>query len=96
MVKPICDTSWQEEPKVLTFPKHFDVRFAEHVLNVLKDVFINLWRARNVWTVMSNGTINTDDAEKSMAQGFLRKLKKSTQQVNKCNRCVKWYYYHGF
>ena len=73
MVKPICDASWQEEPKVLTFPKHFDVRFAEHVLNVLKDGFINLERARKVWTAMSNGTIHTDDVEKAMTQGFLRK-----------------------
>ena len=73
---------WQEDPKCLTFPKHFDVRPAEHTLNVLKAVLNNLEGARKVWTKMTNGTIQTDKTEKAKAQGFLSKCKNGTQQVN--------------
>jgi hypothetical protein len=32
-----------------------------------------------------NGTIESDKTEKATTQGFLRKWKKGTQQVIKCN-----------
>ena len=47
----------QKDGNCLTFPKHFDVRFAEHTLNILKAVLNNLEAARNLWSKMTNGTI---------------------------------------
>ena len=59
--------------------------FAEHTLNILKAVLNNLEAARNLWSKMTNGSIESDKTEKATAQGFLRKRKKGTQQVIKCN-----------
>ena len=75
----------QEDGNCSTFAKHFDVRFAEHTLNILKAVLNNLEAARKLWSKMTNGTIETDKTEKTTVQGFLRKWKKGTQQVIKCN-----------
>ena len=33
---------WQKDPECLILPKHFDVQFAEHMLNVLKAALNNL------------------------------------------------------
>lgn len=57
----------RENDKCLTFPKHFEVRFAEHTLNVLKAVLQNLEAARSVWAKMCDGTIPTEKTEKQMA-----------------------------
>jgi hypothetical protein len=51
------------------------VRFAEHTLNILKAVLNNLEAARNLWSKMTNATIESDKTEKATAQGFLRKWK---------------------
>ena len=71
----------KENENCLTFPKHFEVRFAEHTLNVLKAVLHNLEAAINVWTKMCDGTIPTERTEKQMAQGFLRKWEKGSLQL---------------
>ena len=70
-----------QDSNCLTFPKHFDVRFAEHTLNIVKAVLNNLEAARSLWSKMNNRTIETEKTEKATAQGFLRKWKKGTQQV---------------
>jgi len=70
----------KEDPKCLTFPKHFEVRFAEHTLNVLKAVLNNLEAAKQVWTKMCSGEIHAEKIEKRMAQGFLDKWKHDGQQ----------------
>ena len=80
----------QEDTKCLTFPKHFDVRFAEHTSNLLKAALNNLEAAKKVWTKMSNGTIEIDKKEKKMAEGFLKKWEKGIQQVN------RYFYFHSY
>ena len=70
----------KEDPKCLTFPKHFEVRFAEHTLNVLKAVLNNLEAAKQVWTKMCSAEIHAEKIEKRMAQGFLDKWKHDGQQ----------------
>ena len=67
----------KEHDQVLAFPKHFEVRFAEHTLNLLKAILNNLEAARKLWTKMTDGTINSD----SSAKGFHWKWCNSTQQV---------------
>ena len=57
------------------------MRFAEHTLNIVKAVLNNLEAARNVWSKMNNGNIETEKTEKATAQGFFTKWKKGTQQA---------------
>ena len=46
------------------------MRFAEHMLNIVKAVLNNLEAARSLWSKMNNGTIETEKTEKATAQGF--------------------------
>ena len=71
----------KENDQALAFPKHFEVRFAEHTLNLLKAILNNLEAARRLWTKMTDGTINSDRKESSSAKGFLMKWGNGTQQV---------------
>ena len=52
---------------VSLFPKHFEVRFTEHTLNLLNAVLHDLDAARSVWPDMSEGNIASDRKEKQMA-----------------------------
>ena len=71
----------KEHDQVLAFPTHFEVRFAEHTLNLLEAILNNLEAARKLSTKMTDGTINSDRKESSSAKGFLRKWGNGTQQV---------------
>ena len=71
----------KEDDHVLAFPNHYEVRFAEHTLNLLKAVLNNLDAARNLWTKITDGTLASDRREKLSANGFLKKWGKGTQQV---------------
>eukprot|EP00794_Sanderia_malayensis_P003798 gene3798-4323_t len=70
----------QENGKCLNFPKHFEVRFAEHTLNLLNAVLHNLEAAEKVFQKMISGTVTSERKERSMAQGFLSKWKAGSQQ----------------
>jgi hypothetical protein len=65
----------------LSFPKHFDVRFAEHTRNLLNAVLHNLDAARRVWQDMVDGIIESNSKEKQMAKGFIEKWYKGSRQV---------------
>jgi hypothetical protein len=67
-----------------SFPKHFDVRFAEQIGNLLNAVLHNLDAARRVWQDMVDGAIKSDSKEKQMAKGFLEKWYKGSRQVQYC------------
>ena len=71
----------QVDENCCAFPKHFEARFAEHTLNVLKAVLHNKEAAQILWKQMSKGTITSDKKEKSMAEGFLKKWHKGSRQV---------------
>lgn len=60
-----------EGKKIYKFPEHFDVRFAEHLLNLTKAVWSNLSCIRKHW----QQTIDDSDCtknEKAQARGFLK------------------------
>lgn len=63
----------QEDASCLNFPKHFEVRFAQHSLNLLKAVLHNLEAAKKVWQKIVDNELKSDKKERAMAQGFLTK-----------------------
>lgn len=81
LVSALFNFSEKVEGKCLSFPKHFDVRFAEHTGNLLNAVLHNLDAARRVWCDMVDGKIEAEDKEKQMARGFLKKWYEGSKQV---------------
>ena len=71
----------QENGKCLKFPKHFEVRFAEHTLNLLNAVLHNLEAAEKMFQKMISGTVISERNERSMVQGLLSKWKAGSQQL---------------
>lgn len=71
----------QEDESCLNFPKHFEVRFAQHTLNLLKAVLHNLEAAKKVWEKMIKGEITSDKKERAMAQGFMKNWATTSQQL---------------
>ena len=71
----------QENGKFLKFPKHFEVRFAEHTLNLLNAVLHNLETAEKMFQKMISGTVTSERNEHSMVQGLLSKWKAGSQQL---------------
>ena len=71
----------QENGKCLKFPKHFEVRFAEHTLNLLNAVLYNLEAAEKMFQKMISGTVISERNERSMVQGLLSKWKADSQQL---------------
>ena len=71
----------QENRKCLKFPKHFEVRFAEHTLNLLNAVLHNLEAAEKMFQKMISGTVTSERNERSMVQGLLSKWKAGSQQL---------------
>ena len=65
----------QENEKCLKFPKHSEVQFAEHTLNLLNAVLHNLEAAEKMFQNMISDTVTSERKERSMAQGFLSKWK---------------------
>jgi hypothetical protein len=53
----------------LVFPRHFEVRFAEHTCQLLKAVLHNLNASRKVWTAISQKKSGKTDSQQ--AAGFL-------------------------
>ena len=60
----------REHPNTVAFPAHFEVRFAEHLLQCCRAVLTNLDASRAVWTEVVTGT---EKGPKSDALGFLKK-----------------------
>ena len=50
----------QEDERCLTFPNYFEVRFAQHTLNLIRAVLHNLKAATKVWEKMVSGEIASD------------------------------------
>ena len=71
----------QENGKRLKFPKHFEVQFAEHTLNLLNAVLHNLKAAEKMFQKMILGTVTSERNERSMLQGLLSKWKAGSQQL---------------
>ena len=71
----------QEDERCLTFPKHFEVRFAQHTLNLIRAVLHNLKAATKVWEKMVSGEIASDKKECAMARGFMQKWNATSQQL---------------
>jgi len=71
----------QENGKCLKFPKHFEVRFAEHTLNLLNAVLHNLEAGEKMFQKMISGTVTSERNERSMVQGLLSKWKAGSQQL---------------
>ena len=71
----------QEDECCLTFPKHFEVRFAQHTLNLIRAVLHNLKAATKVCEKMVSGEIASDKKECAMARGFMQKLNATSQQL---------------
>ena len=69
-----------ENEKCLEFPKHFEVRFAEHTLNFVDAVLHKLETAEKMFQTVASGTVTSERKEHSMAQGSLSKLKAGSQQ----------------
>ena len=65
----------------MEFPKHFEVQFAEHTLNLLNAVLHNLEAAEKMFRKMISGTVTSERKERSMAQGFLSKWKAGSQEL---------------
>ena len=70
----------QENEKCLNFPKHFQVPFAKHTLNLLNVVLHNLEAAAKMFQNMISRTVTSERKECSMARGFLSKWKAGSQQ----------------
>ena len=70
----------QENQNCLEFPKHFEVRFAEHTMNLLNAVLHNLEAAEKMFQKMISGTVTSERKERSMVRGFLSKWKAGSQQ----------------
>ena len=64
----------------MKFPKHFEVRFAEHTLNLLNAVLHNLDAAEKMFQKTISGTVTSERKERSMIQGILSKWKAGSQQ----------------
>ena len=70
----------QENEKFFNFPKHFQVPFAKHTLNLLNAVLHNLEAAEKMFQNMISRTVTSERKECSMARGFLSKWKAGSQQ----------------
>ena len=71
----------REDERCLTFLKHFEVRFAQHTLNLIRAVLHNLKAATKVWEKMVSGEIASDKKECAMARGFMQKWNATSQQL---------------
>ena len=71
----------QENGTCLKFPKHFEVRFAEHTLNLLNAVLSTLEAAQKMCQNMISGTVTSERNERTMVQGLLSKWKAGSQQL---------------
>ena len=60
----------KENEKWSKSPKHFEVEFAEHTLNLLNAVLLNLEAAEKMLQQMMSDTVHSERKERSMAQGF--------------------------
>ena len=65
----------------MTFPKHFEVRFAQHTLNLIRAVLHNLKAATKVLEKMVSGEIASDKKECATARGFMQKWNATSQQL---------------
>lgn len=61
----------QKNIPVYRFPAYFEVRFAEHLVNLCKSIWKNLPGMQNHWETMIEST-ETTKVEKATARGFLR------------------------
>ena len=60
----------ETDSSVISFPEHFEVRFAEHLLTLIKAVLTNLPACREVWRQIA---VTGSGKEKPVAEGYLRK-----------------------
>ena len=75
----------------MVYPRHFEVRFAEHICQLLKAVLHNLDASRNVWAAISEkNSGKSGKTDPQQASGFCKKWRKGSRQVIKLYLCVNY------
>ena len=78
-------------PNCKRFPAHFDVRFVEHLCNLIESVLFNLPGCRSHWTELVK---NGERSEKPEAKGFLNIWENNSVQHSLVDYCHGRYLQH--
>lgn len=70
-----------ESKKFVTFPKHFEVRFAEHTRNIIVSILNNLTECKLFWKdIISDENKKFTKTDKNIAKGMLKTWNEETLQ----------------